>query len=66
MHKYQDYREFEGGTMVSFITWEKGTLDSCEFEIGDDEEFDINKLKLVVNQIETTDSVVFIIVYCYI
>lgn len=44
------------GVMVSFITWEKGTLDSCEFEIGDDEEFDINKLKLVVNQIETTDS----------
>ena len=25
--------------------------------LGDDEEFDIKKLKLVVNQIETTDSV---------
>ena len=53
----KDYPEFSGGTMVSFITWEKGTLDTCEFEIGDDEEFDIKKLKLVVNQIETTDSV---------
>ena len=53
----RDYPEFSGGTMVSFITWEKGTLDTCEFEIGDDKEFDIKKLKLVVNQIETTDSV---------
>jgi len=53
----KDYPEFSGGTMVSFITWEKGILDTCEFEIGDDEEFDIKKLKLVVNQIETTDSV---------
>ena len=53
----KDYPEFSGGTMVSFITWEKGTLDTCDFEIGDDEEFDIKKLKLVVNQIETTDSV---------
>ena len=53
----KDYPEFSGGTMVSFITWEKGQMYSCEFEIGDDEEFDIKKLKLVVNQIETTDSV---------
>ena len=28
----KDYPEFSGGTMVSFITWEKGTLDTCEFE----------------------------------
>ena len=56
--KSQDYptEALDDGVMVSFITWEKGTLDSCEFEIGDDEEFDIKKLKLVVNQIETTDS----------
>jgi hypothetical protein len=53
----KDYPEFSGGTMVSFITWEKGTLDTCEFQIGDEDEFDIKKLKLVVNQIETTDSV---------
>ena len=58
-NKSQDYptEVLDDGVMVSFITWEKGTLDTCEFEIGDDEEFDINKLKLVVNQIETTDSV---------
>jgi len=53
----QDYPMFANGTMISFITWEKGTLDTCEFEIGGDEEFDIKKLKLVVNQIETTDSI---------
>ena len=53
----KDYPELGDDMMVSFITWEKGTLDTCEFEIGDDEEFDIKKLKLVVNQIETTDSV---------
>ena len=47
--------------MISFITWEKGTLDTCEFEIGDNEEFDIKKLKLIVNQIETTDSLFEII-----
>jgi hypothetical protein len=57
----KDYPMFANGTMISFITWEKGTLDTCEFEIGDDEEFDIKKLKLVVNQIETTDSVFEII-----
>lgn len=53
----KDYPEFDDGIMVSFITWEKGQMYSCEFEIGDDEEFDIKKLKLVVNQIETTDSI---------
>ena len=53
----KDYPMFANGTMISFITWEKGTLDTCEFEIGDDKEFDIKKLKLIVNQIETTDSV---------
>ena len=46
----------DDGVMISFVTWEKGILDTCEFEIGDNEEFDIDKLKLVVNQIETTDS----------
>ena len=48
--------ELMGGVMVSFITWEKGILDTWEFELGDDE-FDINKVKLYVSQIETTDSV---------
>ena len=57
----KDYPELGDDMMVSFITWEKGTLDTCEFEIGDDEEFDIKKLKLIVNQIETTDSVFDII-----
>ena len=57
----QDYPLFANGTMISFITWEKGTLDTCEFEIGDNEEFDIKKLKLIVNQIETTDSLFEII-----
>ena len=37
-----------------------GTLE-YSFEIGGDEEFDIKKLKLVVNQIETTDSLFEII-----
>jgi len=55
--KSEDYPVIENGVMISFITWEKGTLDTCDFEIGGDEEFDIKKLKLVVNQIETTDSV---------
>ena len=61
--KSQDYptEGLDDGVMISFITWEKGTLDTCEFEIGDDEEFDIKKLKLVVNQIETTDSLFEII-----
>ena len=53
----KDYPELDGGIMVSFITWEKGTLDSCDFEIEDDEEFDIKKLKLIVNQIETPNSI---------
>ena len=57
----KDYPLFDNGTMISFITWEKGTLDKCEFEIDEEEEFDINKLKLVVNQIETTDSLFEII-----
>jgi len=48
--------ELMGGVMISFITWEKGILDTWEFELGDDE-FDINKVKLYVSQIETTDSV---------
>ena len=42
--------------MISFITWEKGIMDTCEFEIDDNEEFDINKVKLIVKQIETTDN----------
>jgi len=42
--------------MVSFVTWEKGLMHSCEFEIGSEEEFDINKLKLVVDHIETPDN----------
>ena len=50
------YPKFKGGRMVSFVTWEKGQMHSCEFEIGDEEEFDIKKLKLVVNHIETPDS----------
>ena len=53
----KDYPTVDEGTLVSFITWEKGQMYSCEFEIGDDEEFDIKKLELVVNQIETTDSI---------
>ena len=52
----KDYPELDDGIMVSFITWEKGQMHSCEFEIGYDEEFDIKKLKLVVNHIETPDS----------
>ena len=48
-----EWPEYEDGIMVAFITWEKGTMDSCEFEIKDDEEFDIKKLKLVVNKLET-------------
>ena len=51
-----DYPDLEDGTMVSFITWEKGTMDKCELELGDDEEFDIKKLKLEVSQIETPNS----------
>ena len=50
------YPKFKGGRMVSFVTWEKGQMHSCEFEIGDEEEFDIKKLKLVVSHIETPDS----------
>ena len=42
--------------MVSFITWEKGILNTWEFEIGDDDEFDINKVKLHVEEVETNDS----------
>jgi len=52
----KDYPELDNGIMVSFITWEKGQMHSCEFEIGYDEEFDIKKLKLVVNHIETPES----------
>ena len=55
----EDYPEIEDGEMVSFITWEKGTLGECEFEVAD--EFDIKKLKLTVSQIETTDSIFEII-----
>ena len=55
----EDYPEIEDGEMVSFITWEKGTLGECEFEIEGD--FDIRKLKLTVSQIETTDSIFEII-----
>ena len=55
--KSKDHPIFEEGVMVSFITWEKGTMDTYEFEIDDSENFDVNKLKLVVNQIETTDSI---------
>ena len=54
--KSEDYPIFEDGVMISFVTWEKGIVDTCQFEIGDDEEFDITKLKLVVKQIETTDN----------
>ena len=46
-----------GNVMVSFITWEKGVLNTWEFEIGDDDEFDINKVKLYVEEVETNDSV---------
>ena len=55
----EDYPEMDDGEMVSFITWEKGTLGECEFEV--DGEFDIRKLKLTVSQIETTDSIFEII-----
>jgi len=51
-----DYPDLEDGTMVSFVTSEKGTMDKCEFELGDDEEFDIKKLKLEVSKIETPNS----------
>ncbi len=54
--KSEDYPDIENGVMISFITWEKGIMDTCEFQIGEHEEFDINKLKLVVKQIETTDN----------
>jgi hypothetical protein len=53
--------EFEDGKMVSFVTWEKGTMDSCEFELNDSEEFDIKKLKLKVFEIETPSNVYEII-----
>ena len=53
--------KFSGGTMVSFVTWEKGTMDSCDFEISDDEDFDIKKLKLKVLQIETPENIYEII-----
>jgi len=51
-----EWPKYEEGVMVSFITWEKGTMDLCELEIKDDEEFDIKKLKLVVNKLETPHS----------
>ncbi len=54
--KSEDYPVIENGVMISFITWEKGIMDTCEFEIDDNEEFDINKVKLIVKQIETTDN----------
>ena len=53
--------ELSGGTMVSFVTWEKGTMDSCDFEINDDEDFDIKKLKLKALQIETPENIYEII-----
>ncbi len=53
--------KFSGGTMVSFVTWEKGTMDSCDFEINDDEDFDIKKLKLKALQIETPENIYEII-----
>ena len=51
-----EWPDFEGGTMISFITWEKGTMDKCELELEDDEEFDIKKLKLFVRKLETPNS----------
>ena len=54
--KSEDYPVIENGVMISFVTWEKGIMDTCEFEIDDNEEFDINKVKLIVKQIETTDN----------
>jgi hypothetical protein len=57
----EDYPDLGEDLMVSFITWEKGTLDECEFEIADDEDFDIKKLQLVVSQIETPDTIYEII-----
>ena len=31
-------------------------MDTCEFQLGENEVFDIKKLKLVVTQVETTDN----------
>ena len=31
-------------------------MDTCEFQLGENEVFDIKKLKLVVAQVETTDN----------
>jgi len=55
--KSRDYPTFDDGVVISFVTWEKGTVESGDFEINENEEFDIKKLKLLVNQIETTDSI---------
>ena len=54
--KSDDYPIIDDGVIISFITLEKGILNTWEFEIKDDAEFDITKLKLIVKQIETTDS----------
>ena len=53
--------KFKDGIMVSFVTWEKGTMESCELELDDNEEFDIKKLKLKVLEIETPENVYEII-----
>tara|TARA_R100001015_G_C4625358_1_gene183888 strand:+ start:562 stop:1128 length:567 start_codon:yes stop_codon:yes gene_type:complete len=54
--KSEDYPILEDGVMISFISWEKGIMDTCEFQLGENEVFDIKKLKLVVAQVETTDN----------
>ncbi len=51
-----EWPEFEGGTLVSFITWEKGSMYKCDLELEDDEEFDIKKLKIMARKIETPHS----------
>ena len=51
-----EWPQFEDGIMVGFITWEKGTMEKCDFQLPDDEEFDIKKLKMLVRKLETPHS----------
>lgn len=47
----------ETGTTICCVSWEKGTILNGEFEIGDDEKFDENKLVLHVKEIMSPTSI---------
>ena len=47
----------ESGTTICCISWEKGTILDGEFEIGDDEKFDEDKLVLEVKEIMSPTSI---------